>query len=282
MAKSSKNQKKRFPVRDRHYLYSAAVQSVDPDLDFFRKVYRKHNGRMFTRLREDFCGTALLAREFVRRKPAHRAWGVDLCRETLAWGDRHYDAALGEARERLELIRGDVLEVSPPRVDVAVALNFSYSVFKDRETLGSYFRRARKTLDDDGIFFLDAWGGTETMDDDMEKRKIPAEDAFDGTHVPAFTYVWEQKRFNPVDHGIHCNIHFKLPDGTRMKNAFSYDWRLWTLPELQELLRDAGFAETAVYVEGWDDDEDEADGIFRRRTYFENQEGWVAYVVAHA
>jgi hypothetical protein len=32
-------------------------------------------------------------------------------------------------------------------------------------------------------------------------------------------------------------------------------------------------------VEGWDDEADEADGIFRRKTYFENQAGWVAYVV---
>ena len=30
---------------------------------------------------------------------------------------------------------------------------------------------------------------------------------------------------------------------------------------------------------GWDDEEDDTDGIFRKRTYFENQAGWVAYVV---
>ena len=57
---------------------------------------------------------------------------------------------------------------------------------------------------------------------------------------------------------------------------------LSTLPEMQELLLDAGFASTEVYVEGWDDEEDEADGIFRKRSYFENQAGWVAYVVGHA
>jgi len=79
-----------------------------------------------------------------------------------------------------------------------------------------------------------------------------------------------------------CHINFKLRDGTRMKKAFTYDWRLWTLPEMRELLLDAGFLSADVYVEGWDDEEDESDGIFRKRKYFENQEGWVAYVVAHA
>ena len=44
-------------------------------------------------------------------------------------------------------------------------------------------------------------------------------------------------------------------------------------------MREAGFSKAEVYMEGWDDDEDEADGIFRRRTYFENMAGWVGYVV---
>ncbi len=50
---------------------------------------------------------------------------------------------------------------------------------------------------------------------------------------------------------------------------------------MRELLLEAGFVSTDVYVEGWDDDDDESDGVFRKRSYFENQEGWVAYVVAH-
>jgi len=33
-----------------------------------------------------------------------------------------------------------------------------------------------------------------------------------------------------------------------------------------------------VYVEGWDDEEYDTDGIFRHRKSFENQCGWVAIV----
>jgi hypothetical protein len=155
-------------------------------------------------------------------------------------------------------------------------------VFKTREELGAYFRSARRALGRGGLFVLDAWGGPDAMGQDTERRSIPAERAFDGTRIPAFTYIWEQERFNPIDHSIVCHINFELRDGTRMRRAFSYDWRLWMLPELRELLAEAGFSSSAVYAEGWDDEADEADGIYRRKTWFENVGSWVSYVVATA
>jgi len=278
--KKHKN-KKRKPTLHRHYLYSASVQSADSDLGFFRRVYKKKNGVNFRRLREDFCGTAVLACDWVRRNPKNEAWGIDLDRPTLDWGLEHYGPRLGRGIERLHLQCRDVLHVTAPKVDLVAALNFSYSVFHTREQLGRYFRQARKSLADGGVFVLDAWGGSEAMCEDTERRGVAAEKAFDGRKIPSFTYIWEQARFNPIDHRIVCHIHFKLRDGTRLKRAFTYDWRLWTLAEMRELLLEAGFVSTDVYVEGWDDKADESDGVFRKRSYFENQEGWVAYVVAH-
>jgi len=32
-----------------------------------------------------------------------------------------------------------------------------------------------------------------------------------------------------------------------LDRAFSYYWRMWTLPELQELLQEAGFVKVTVY-----------------------------------
>ena len=285
MGKSKKDKKKkksRRPPLDRHYLYSSSVQSVDADIKFFKRIYKKKNGRPFRRLREDFCGTALLAHDWVRRATDHEAWGVDLDRATLDWGAEHYGPRLGRATERLHLLNRNVLEVSSPEVDVVTASNFSYSVFKTRDELGAYFRAVRQSLSDGGVFVVDAWGGQEVMGEDIEKRKIDAEKAFDGTKVPSFTYTWEQERFNPIDHRIVCHIHFRMNNGTKIKRAFTYDWRLWTLPEMRELLQEAGFESSEVYVEGWDDDDDEPDGIFRRKTYFENDDGWVAYVVGYA
>jgi SAM-dependent methyltransferase len=267
-------------VRDRHYLYSAAVQSPEADLGFFRRVWRKRYGGSFRLFREDFCGTAVMAHDWVRRGEDHRAWGIDLDSRTLRWARERYTPVLGAAASRLQLVHGDVLEARVPRVDVVAVLNFSYCVFKERQRLGRYFRQVRRGLRPGGLFFIDVWGGFDTLREETEKRRVSAETAFDKTRLPAFTYVWEQARFNPVDHHILCHIHFELRDGSRLRRAFSYDWRLWMLPELVELLGEAGFAGTEVYVEGWDEEANESDGIFRRKSYFENQEGWVAYLVA--
>jgi SAM-dependent methyltransferase len=277
--KGKKGRSARKAIRDRHYLYTAAVQSVDADLSFFKRVYRARRGTKFRRLREDFCGTAVLAHEWVRRNRENEAWGIDLDGPTLDWGTEHYGPRLGEKAKRLHLLRQDVLDVVRSPVDVVAALNFSYSVFHERAELLRYFETARRSLRPGGILFVDAWGGFDVMAEDTESRKIAASKAFDGTRIPGFVYVWEQARFNPVDHRIVCHIHFKLKDGSKIKRAFTYDWRLWTLPELRELMHEAGFASTEVYVEGWDDELDDTDGVFRKRSYFENQAGWVAYVV---
>jgi SAM-dependent methyltransferase len=278
--KGKKRKKEKVaPVTDRHLLYSASVQSVEADLDFFQRVYKRKRGRPFRLLREDFCGTAVLACEWVRRRKENRAWGVDLDRATLDWGIEHYVSGLGPAASRLKLLCDDVLGADVPPVDVIAALNFSYCVFKTRADLGAYFARARSSLRPGGIFVLDIFGGTDAVREIVERRKIEGCDAFDGTRVPAFTYVWDQARYNPIDHHIVCHIHFKLPDGTKIRRAFTYDWRLWTIPELRELLAEVGFVASEVYLEGWDDEADDTDGIFRRRVQFENQPGWVAYIV---
>jgi SAM-dependent methyltransferase len=266
---------------DRHILYTAAVQSVETDLEFFDRVYRRRNGRLPSLLKEDFCGTAAMAAEFVRMRPRNRAVGVDLHRPTLEWGRRHNLAPLGKAASRVTLLEKDVRRVHRPQVDVIAALNFSYSVFKTRPALLEYFTGACRSLRRGGVFVIDAFGGCEATRELVERRRIPATDGPGGTRVPPFTYVWDQASYNAVDHHIRCHIHFEFKDGTAKRRAFSYDWRLWSLPELQELMREAGFREVEVYLEGWDDGSDEPDGAFRRRTAFKNIEGWIGYVVGY-
>ena len=76
MPKRVNRKRARTPVvRDRHLLYTAAVQSVDADLDFFLRVYKRKRGEPFKTLREDFCGTAALACEWVRRRFINRGAG---------------------------------------------------------------------------------------------------------------------------------------------------------------------------------------------------------------
>ncbi len=279
MSKKPKK-KKRSVVRDPHYLYECSVQSTDPDLDFAEKTFRRRFGRPFRHLREDFCGTAALACTWILRDEANRALGVDLDGPTLAWGREHNVAALGEAEDRLELVQDDVRAVSRPRVDVTMALNFSYWIFTERAALLDYFRTARRGLKPDGMLVLDLFGGTESMMESEESRKIDASVTFDGTRVPGFRYEWEQARYDPITGAFVCHIHFKLRDGTKLRKAFSYEWRFWTLPEIRELLLEAGFEEIEVYTDDWDDFLDDSNGVYRRRKTFDNEGVWVGYLVA--
>ncbi len=261
-------------------LYEASVQGVDWELGFLRRLYRTHIGGTPTRLREDFCGTGLLATNWVRNKPENRAWGIDLDPAVLDGCRRaHLDRMPRAAARRVTLMNANVIEARTPPVDIAVALNFSYSVFKERPMLKAWMRSVRTSLRPRGLLVLDAYGGTQTMTTGTEKRRVPASTSPAGERIPPFTYVWEHAHFDVVTHALRSRIHFEFSDGRRISSAFTYDWRLWTLPELRELLAEAGFSDVEVYLHGWTED-GESDDVYRRRTRYENTLGWVAYLVA--
>ena len=70
-------------------------------------------GRRPVLLREDFCGTAQAACEWVATNRRHRAIAVDVDREVLDWSRKHHVRKLKPgARKRLELVRADVREVA--------------------------------------------------------------------------------------------------------------------------------------------------------------------------
>lgn len=270
--------KKKKQMPDIHHLYEASVQGVECDLDFASRVFKKKRGRKPITLREDFCGTAALACEWVNRSPKHQAWGVDIDQPTLNWGLEHNIPYLKKSVQPPKFICADVMTAKTPPVDLLFALNFSYCIFKTRPLLRSYFEKACATLNDDGLFIIDIYGGTEAIEAKLEPRDIEAHTATDGTKIPEFEYTWDQAEYNVIDHHVINHIHFKVPKVGKIKKAFTYDWRLWTLPELQELMLEAGFSATEVYLHDWDE-EGESDEIYRRRTRYENALGWVAYVV---
>lgn len=255
---------------DRHVCYEQAVQDVVSEIDFIEQTWGELRSRPLELLREDFCGTANTSCEWVRRGDHHRAVGVDLDGEVLEWGRAHNLAALTAAqRERIRLVAGDVRAGTAEAPDAVLAMNFSYYLLMERATLGAYFRAVHDNLVEDGILFLDAYGGYEAPMVLEEKRDC------DG-----FTYVWEQLSFNPIDSLMECAIHFEFPDGSRMEDAFRYHWRLWTLPELRELLAEAGFRTVTVYWEGTDEETGEGDGIYSPATVGDADPGWVCYLVA--
>lgn len=260
-------------IADRHRLYELAVQDAGAELAFVDRTFRRLRGRPAETLREDFCGTAAVCAEWVRSRRSRHAWGVDLNPEVLDWGRRNNLSRLDPAQAaRVTLLQDDVLTVETAPVDVLLAMNFSYWTFKDRPTLGRYLRRARDTLADDGVLFLDAFGGYDAFRELEEPREID-----EGGW--RFTYIWDQARFDPLGNHLLCHIHFAFPDRSRIDEAFTYDWRLWTLPELRELLEEAGFARVTVYWQGFDRD-GEPSGRFRPVTRGEADAGWIVYITA--
>ena len=255
---------------DRHALYEAAVQCVEAEIDFVDDEFMRLRGRRARYLREDFCGTGNTSCEWVRRRNDNYATGVDLDEEVLGWGQANHVAALTPAqRKRIALVHDDVLEANTPLQDIVLAMNFSYWLLKERRLLRRYFRRVLDALNDDGIFFLDCYGGYDAFRELKEK-----------TEHDDFTYVWDQASYNPVDGNLLCHIHFHFPDGSKLKRAFSYEWRLWTLPEIREILAEAGFRRTTVYWQGWDEDEQDGSGEFLPVTRADADAGWICYITA--
>lgn len=256
---------------DRHELYQRSVQSVDAEIDFVTQTFRKLRRRPLRLLREDFCGTANTSCEFVRRHRSNRAFGVDLDADTLAWGIEHNLGALSRgARSRVELICDDVLRARTPLADAVLAMNFSYYLFRTRPLLREYFRRVRASLRRDGLLFLDAYGGSDAFRVMKERRDV-------GRGV---TYVWDQAAYDPISGMQTCHIHFQFRDGSKLPRAFTYEWRLWTIPEIREILEEAGFRRSTVYWEGWDEKSWEGDGDFKPVERGEPDLGWIAYIVA--
>ena len=271
MAKRKKPRGKSLASQaDRYRLYLEAVQSPDNEVPFFNRVFRSAYGRPPLLLREDFCGTAAVCCEWVKSRRDRRAVGIDLDPEPLAWGKTHTIGTLTpEAATRVKLVKGNVLKTDGEKADVLAAQNFSFFIFKTRDQLRNYFATARRNLAREGVLVLDVMGGAEVMEENREETR----------REKGFTYIWEQRRFDPISHEGHYYIHFKFKDGSAIRRAFHYDWRIWTLPEICELLLEAGFKQADVYWENTDLDTEEGNGVFRKCVSAPADPAWVSYVV---
>ena len=275
---SSKREKKRHnsgltmaASADRHKLYELSVQCSESEIDFVDDTFKSIRGQHATILREDFCGTANVCCEWVRRRKDNHAIGVDVDPEVLEWGQKNSLSKLTKAQSsRIQLLNEDVLTVQSEAAEIISAMNFSYWLFRSRKELGHYFKKVQGALANHGVLFLDAYGGYDSFREIKEKTKHKKH---------RFTYIWEQERYDPISGELICHIHFKFSDGSKLKKAFSYHWRLWTLPEIRELLEEAGFSNITFYWQGVDE-EGEPDGDFKPATEGEADPSWICYISA--
>ncbi|MDP2345048.1 MAG: class I SAM-dependent methyltransferase [Deltaproteobacteria bacterium] len=285
MAKSSTKSAKKLKTTladgaDKYALYRLSVQDPEHEVSMFRRFYKDAFGREATSLREDFCAAFAVCCEWVKTGKDRVAIGVDLDDEPLSYGRTHYLSKLApEQQERITLQKQDVMTTTT-KAEIIAAQNYSFYIFKRREEVLRYFKQVRLSLADEGCFVFDMMGGSAMYADDVvEGRQVARPTAKDKLDNPPFRYVWHQVSFDPVSADALFHIHFRFPDGSALEKAFTYDWRLWTLPELLELLDEAGFSARHVYWET-DDKDGNPSGNYRRSTRGHADPAWLCYVVA--
>lgn len=262
------SQQKKYPF-DKYELYHESVQSASEDVRFYRDRYMDIRGRRLkpTVLREDFCGGGAISCEWVKLNKKYKSVGLDLDDEPMKYGRQKYISQLSEdQKHRVVLIKKDVLTKNLPKSDIVAAVNFSYFIFKQRDILRKYFSNVRESLNSNGIFLVDIFGGTQCTDAIVDRTKLKN-----------FTYYWDQKNFDPYNNEAEFAIHFKYQK-KMYKNVFTYDWRMWTIPEVKEIMLEAGFKSVEVFWEGTARDGG-GSGTFKKITKGEACLSWIAYVV---
>ncbi len=261
---------------DKYYHYHASVQSTEFEAEFLIKTFLEIRGSLPKSIREDFCGTYALSCELAKMKefqsilPELKIYGVDIDPEPLEYGKKHYFSELTEEQKQVITIKEEnVLTGQLPKAQLAFAFNFSYFIFKERAILKEYFQNFFNSLESDGVLVLDCFGGSKCYEENEEETEYEDEN---------FSYFWDQDSYSPVTNHAQFYIHFQRKGEAKREKVFSYDWRMWSIPEIKEILAEVGFKESYVYWEGTDED-GEGDGNFSRTDVGEECESWVSYIV---
>ncbi|KAG6541615.1 hypothetical protein Mapa_017008 [Marchantia paleacea] len=169
-----------------------------------------------------------------------------------------------------------------PGPDMVCSFNYSCCCLQKRADLVKYFREALKTINEDGgIFAMDLYGGTSSECALKLRRRFEK-----------FSYTWEQEEFDIINRTTRISLHFRLNNNQGViRHAFSYYWRLWTIPEVKECLLEAGFSSVHFWIKQMSDtherDDDEATATDSKAKYeevasFLQKDAWNAYIVAVA
>jgi SAM-dependent methyltransferase len=274
-------------------LYRWAVQDPETHAVVLRTMYgRLRPGRRPVILREDFAGTAAESVAWIALGPGRDAIAVDWHRPTLQWAQRRAARLLGARSSALQFIQADARVVGPPEVapaDVLSVLNFSILYLRHPEELRSYLRHALEGLAPDGILVLNLFGGPAALQPGITRHwvtprpRLPSEPPF-----PEFEYLWEVRQYDPASEQLDCRIHFTVPNPAtprrkrQVRDAFRYDWRVWSVHELVAACAQAGFSDVQLWRHTYDPAKGAA-GVFLGCVEPESLlplHTWTAYIVA--
>jgi SAM-dependent methyltransferase len=257
---------------NKYSLYELSVQTPNFHTEWFYKLYQEVTQKEARSLREDFCGTFQMSCEWVQLHPKNTALSLDLDPEPLKYGKDNNRTKLSDhQKRRLRVVQQDVLIPTQQLSDLIIACNFSFFIFKQRELLRKYFKSCLQSLNPGGVLLLETVGGPGMIEHGRETKTVQ------WNKQKKFKYTWHQKVFDPITHFGQYAIHWKLWDGTILKDAFTYDWRLWSIPELREILAEAGFSKSLVYWET--EHRGRGTGEYMQMENGDNAFSWIAYVL---
>jgi SAM-dependent methyltransferase len=226
----------------RHDLYERCVQDPAALVPFLLALHGS-NPRV---LAEDFCGSAALSREWLRKVPNAIAHATDIDPEMIAVARQRCSAS------DLRLTCASVLHAPPTPADVIFAGNFSIGELHSRSDLLRYLALARQRLKPHAIFVCDTYGGESAFRLGAIQRIIPlATNEFDLGPAPSrIRYTWEHRAANPLSALVTNAIHFRVEcNGEiihQLTDAFVYHWRIWSVPELVDALHQVGFSRVEI------------------------------------
>ncbi len=127
------------------------------------------------------------------------------------------------------------------------------------------------------------YGGEGAWTAGVERVRVRVGDTEDPRVPRSFVYEWDQVSADPATNLVENAIHFSWKESGRTRRidrAFTYHWRLWSIPELRDAMRDAGFRGIDVYTR-LADAVDHEGGVYVRPAESVDA-SWVVYVVARA
>ena len=218
---------------DAYRLYERCVQSPQHLADFLEALH----GSEPRRLREDFSGTGALARHWCATRPGSSAVVVDLDGNAL-------EACRGVPG--IQVRCADVLDQSDTdAADVIFVGNFSIGYIHSRKALDDYFVASRRRCADGGVFVCDTYGGPGAF------RLGGLQRRFDCDGGDVLHYYWAHESADPITAMVENSVSFRIERAGEIieefRRAFTYRWRLWSIPELRESMLDAGFSTVSVH-----------------------------------
>jgi hypothetical protein len=238
-------------VLTRYDLYRACVQDGERMVRFLRAVHGGKGKGQPRVLRDDFAGPAGLACAWASDSVEHVGIGVDVDAEPLG-----HAPVRGEIAQRVKLVVSDAEKCSA-RADVICAMNFAMCELHTRAEAIGYLRGVLGSLESGGVFACDIYGGVNAWVPGALVTFAEGPVGPGSKRVGKIEYHWQQKEADCVRGMVENHLHFKLGAAAAKKlgceakwtSAFVYQWRLWSIAELRDLMMEAGFGSVEVYAQ---------------------------------